>query len=359
MNVNQQKIAEELGISRTTVSRCFTNHSGINPQTRASVFATATRLGYSYMKPRGKDKNKSVSTKTIAVLICSDPKHEITNDDQSPGMQLLPGISEYALINQLRLDMKIINPTKMKFDPSFFVEISKAQNSHWDGILLIYPFPSEIISSLMHKYPCVSLVEQFGAPDLDCIDVDHHRGVSHLMQKLINQGHKRIGFFSRRYQVEAPWVYRRYSAYVEKLARASLPYRVEDVLNVYETDTYDLSEISKGDIVILVGDFDPISIMTFFKLIELGAIVAPIVEKTTSGIEEKSKIIKADFIINKKVLKTNNNKNSHELVSSIKQRENPGIIFFLLVLLESLKQFYMTSHYYLTDLILQDRPIKH
>ena len=245
MNVNQQKIAEELGISRTTVSRCFTNHSGINPQTRASVFATATRLGYSYMKPRGKDKNKSVSTKTIAVLICSDPKHEITNDDQSPGMQLLPGISEYALINQLRLDMKIINPAKTKFDPSFFVEISKAQNSHWDGILLIYPFPSEIISSLMHKYPCVSLVEQFGAPDLDCIDVDHHRGVSHLMQKLINQGHKRIGFFSRRYQVEAPWVYRRYSAYVEKLARASLPYRVEDVLNVYETDTYDLEESYK------------------------------------------------------------------------------------------------------------------
>lgn len=97
----------------------------------------------------------------------------------------------------------------------------------------------------MHRYPCVSLVEQFGAPDLDCIDVDHHRGVSHLMQKLINQGHKRIGFFSRRYQVEAPWVYRRYSAYVEKLARASLPYRVEDVLNVYETETYDLEESYK------------------------------------------------------------------------------------------------------------------
>ena len=118
MNVNQQKIAEELGISRTTVSRCFTNHSGINPQTRASVFATATRLGYSYMKPRV--KNKGVSTKTIAVLICSDPKHDITSDSQSPGMQLLPGISEYALINQLRLDMKIINPSKAKFDPSFY-----------------------------------------------------------------------------------------------------------------------------------------------------------------------------------------------------------------------------------------------
>lgn len=243
MRVNQQKIADELGISRTTVSRCFTNHSGINPQTRASVFAIATRLGYSYMKPRGKDKN--VSAKTIAVLICSDPKHDITNDSQSPGMQLLPGVSEYALINQIRLDMKIINPAKKKFDPTYFENLSKGQNLSWDGVLLIYPFPSEIISGLMYKYPCVSLAEQFGAPDLDCIDVDHHRGISHLMQRLIDQGHKRIGFFSRRYQVEAPWVYRRYSAYVEKLARARLPYRVDDVLNVYESDTYDLEQSYK------------------------------------------------------------------------------------------------------------------
>ena len=119
----------------------------------------------------------------------------------------------------------------------------------------------------------------------------------------------------------------------EKWKNYDAPFLIKNNVSLYfkdflETDTYDLSEISKGDIVLLVGDFDPISIMTFFKLIELGAIVAPIAEKTTSGIEEKSKIIKADFIINKKVLKTNNNKNSHELISSIKQRENPGIIFF-------------------------------
>ena len=133
MNVNQQKIADELGISRTTVSRCFTNHSGINPQTRASVFAIATRLGYSYIKPRGKDKN--LSSKTIAILVCSDPKHDITNDNQSPGMQLLPGVSEYALINQIRLDMKIINPAKTKFDPTYFDDLQKGKNLDWDANL--------------------------------------------------------------------------------------------------------------------------------------------------------------------------------------------------------------------------------
>ncbi|MGE9294975.1 MAG: helix-turn-helix domain-containing protein, partial [Puniceicoccales bacterium] len=32
--VNQQVIADALNLSRATVSRCFTNHPGINPETR-------------------------------------------------------------------------------------------------------------------------------------------------------------------------------------------------------------------------------------------------------------------------------------------------------------------------------------
>ena len=42
--VKQQEIARKLKLSKATVSRCFTNHPGINPQTRALVFETATRI---------------------------------------------------------------------------------------------------------------------------------------------------------------------------------------------------------------------------------------------------------------------------------------------------------------------------
>ena len=44
--MNQKEIAERLNLSRTTVSRCFTNHPKINPETRARVFELATELGY-------------------------------------------------------------------------------------------------------------------------------------------------------------------------------------------------------------------------------------------------------------------------------------------------------------------------
>jgi AraC-like DNA-binding protein len=51
-DVNQQLIADRLNISRATVSRCFTNHPGINPTTRAQVFALAAQLGYTHLEKR-------------------------------------------------------------------------------------------------------------------------------------------------------------------------------------------------------------------------------------------------------------------------------------------------------------------
>ena len=55
--INQQQIADNLNISRTTVSRCFTNHSGVNPETRALVFSEAKKMGYNYILPRTGKKN--------------------------------------------------------------------------------------------------------------------------------------------------------------------------------------------------------------------------------------------------------------------------------------------------------------
>ena len=50
--INQQAIADRLGLSRATVSRCFTNHAGISPVTRAKVFQVAAEIGYTHMESR-------------------------------------------------------------------------------------------------------------------------------------------------------------------------------------------------------------------------------------------------------------------------------------------------------------------
>src|SRR6187431_902001 len=58
IEVNQQLIAERLRISRATVSRCFTNHPGINPVTRARVFQMAAEIGYAHLEKRTTNTKK-------------------------------------------------------------------------------------------------------------------------------------------------------------------------------------------------------------------------------------------------------------------------------------------------------------
>jgi len=70
---NQQWIAEQLGISRATVSRCFTNHPAINPKTRSAVFEWAARLGYEHLESRTPKKRGRTKEYRVGVLICSDP----------------------------------------------------------------------------------------------------------------------------------------------------------------------------------------------------------------------------------------------------------------------------------------------
>ena len=226
---SQQLIADNLKISRTTVSRCFTNHSGVNPNTRAEVFSEARRIGYTYLEQR----NDKRHTKTkIGVIICSEKNELDSTYVQSPAFNLMPGISEYALIHDLNIESKIISPKLSKNSPEF-IQIIKEVRKNWDGALLIYPFKSEIISALKNSLPCVSLVEQFGDHSLDCVDVDHYRGISLITQKLIEKGHKRFGFLSRKYSIDACWSYRRFSALTDKLMRLGETLNKKDVINIY------------------------------------------------------------------------------------------------------------------------------
>jgi DNA-binding LacI/PurR family transcriptional regulator len=79
----------------------------------------------------------------------------------------------------------------------------------------------------------VSLVEQFDHTGIDCVDVDHYKGISSAVEHLIANGHRRIGFFTRLYEVEASWSYRRYAAFMEAMVRQRLPVAPEDIVNMF------------------------------------------------------------------------------------------------------------------------------
>ena len=232
-DVNQQLIADRLGISRATVSRCFTNHAGISPVTRAKVFQIAAELGYSHMETRTRTKKVSPSRMDLCVLICTETKEYFSGGYESPGAQILEGVSEYAQLHGARVEMHLVPPNVDSFEDPELQRIPSLSKRRTSGVLLIYPFPEKVIDGLAARFPIVSLVDQYEHNAIDCVDVDHYHGISSLVDHLMEAGHRRIGFYTRKYAVEAGWSFRRYSAFMEKMTRLRLKVDPQDVVGVF------------------------------------------------------------------------------------------------------------------------------
>jgi LacI family transcriptional regulator len=231
--INQQLIADRLEISRATVSRCFTNHPGINPVTRARVFQLAAEMGYVHLQMRRpKPAGSKRARLTFGVLICSAEEEYLRKDYQNPSERILAGVTESAHLNGADVEVQLIAPTDCLLDSPRFLEI-EAMCGRWDGLLLVYPFPVGVLDHLAARIPMVSLVEQFDHNGIDCVDVDHYKGIASVILHLMAHGHRRIGFFTRRYEVEASWSFRRYAAFMEATARLRLPVMPADIVNVF------------------------------------------------------------------------------------------------------------------------------
>ncbi|CAM3143133.1 LacI family DNA-binding transcriptional regulator [Rariglobus hedericola] len=272
---NQQLIATKLKLSRATVSRCFTNHPGINPQTRAKVFALASKLGYSPLeKAKPRAHAERLKLLDVAVLICVDLPNFDNTAYGNPGEEILTGVTEFARTKKISLDLHYVKPEDLSLDSPSYRRITPMRRRRWKGVLFIYPFPQTVMDELMAKYPCVSLVEQYGTTGLDCVDVDHFRGVNKLMDRLLAHGHQRIGFFTHHYDVEASWALRRHSAYMEKLFSLGMPYNPDDALNIGQHNKLDYDathqralELTRKGVTawLCASDYEAYQLVEFFK----------------------------------------------------------------------------------------------
>jgi DNA-binding LacI/PurR family transcriptional regulator len=227
-SVNQQRIADELKISRTTVSRSFSNHPAINPETRAQVLSLAARLGYRYAVPRSAARRESRKPSTIGVLIGAAPGSLGASEAFH---YVLKGVTERAAAQDIQVDVSFHDPAA--FDPAKGLS-GGVRNVAWRGAILIYPFPPESIHALVRRISAVSVIEDYREPRLDCIDTDQNDGIGRLVAHLVGLGHRKIAFVSWPYAIPTPWVQRRFGAFIEALYGLGIEFDPERVVNVHK-----------------------------------------------------------------------------------------------------------------------------
>lgn len=93
---------------------------------------------------------------------------------------------------------------------------------------------------------------------------------------------------------------------------------------------FGIDKLTKGDVVALIGDFDPESISTLLKLIDHGCIVVPLTIDTENQHEYFLKESKAQFVFRKNKLEKIISKDqiSHPLLDQLRNKNNPGLILF-------------------------------
>ncbi len=121
---------------------------------------------------------------------------------------------------------------------------------------------------------------------------------------------------------------------IEKRRSNNIPLLIDNKKKVYLSDIINsdrsfLKNIYPGDVVILIGDYDELSISTFLYLISIKAIIVPLNKANISDIEYNVKTTNADYIVEKYDVTRIKKKNaSNYLIENLKKKANPGLIFF-------------------------------
>lgn len=90
----------------------------------------------------------------------------------------------------------------------------------------------------------------------------------------------------------------------------------------------DLSSVGAGSVVALIGDFDPNSIMTILRLVDLGAIIVPLTIDTRNDHEYFFETALVDVVIEGGIARGREHGQGHALIGALRERGHPGLVLF-------------------------------
>lgn len=97
---------------------------------------------------------------------------------------------------------------------------------------------------------------------------------------------------------------------------------------IVSQDAGDLSSIRKGDVVAIIGDFDPISLLRVFILIDMGAIIVPLTIDTESEHEYFFESAFVDIVIKGDSITRRKHRRTCHIIETLKEKNHAGLVCF-------------------------------
>lgn len=212
----QRQIAEEAGVSRTTVSLVLNEVPGVrvSPETRERILEVAHRLNY-YPDAAARTL-VSGRTRTIGFVLCQSPDR-VFADAFLP--EVLRGVGEAVQANGFRV---LIHSVVDVTAPDAYIGL--VREKHADGIILSGPRSDDrqLPRLRAEGFPVV-LLGQLPGSGIPFVDVDNVGAARQAVAHLIELGHRRIGMITN-----APLAYTaardRLAGYRQALEQAGIGY---------------------------------------------------------------------------------------------------------------------------------------
>ena len=109
------------------------------------------------------------------------------------------------------------------------------------------------------------------------------------------------------------------------LIHSNRPLKFDEVINQQHID---LSGVRSGDVVALIGDFNPQSILTFLQLIDKNVILVPLTVDTRAQHEYFFESALVDIVIEGDNVRSLNHNQNHNLIDSLKSKKHAGLVLF-------------------------------
>ena len=98
--------------------------------------------------------------------------------------------------------------------------------------------------------------------------------------------------------------------------------------DIADQDAIALTEINSGDVVALIGDFDPLSIQTLLQLIDKNVIIVPLTKETRSQHEYFFDAALVNVVIEGKKITRIAHHRKHQLIESLRAKKHAGLVLF-------------------------------
>ena len=90
----------------------------------------------------------------------------------------------------------------------------------------------------------------------------------------------------------------------------------------------DLSEVSQGDVVAIIGDFNPLSILTLLRLIDIGVVIVPLTVETRHEHQYFFESAFVDVVIDGTQVRRRPNNHKHDLIERLRTLGHAGLVLF-------------------------------